>query len=311
MAFTTPSPVRRKVVASIAAALAAGLALTGCATAAPDTSEPAVPQAAESPFGHIHGFGINSTSGEAFVASHNGVFKLPSLDSDPIAAAELGEPVAGRAQDTMGFTMNGRQMFGSGHPDPAEQSAPPNLGFITSTDNAETWQTVSLGGEKDFHEIEVVRDAAGTITVYGVDSSTSQIMISGNGGTSWRPGAEVLVRDVSVDPVSGVVYATTENGLALSSDGGETFEVDPDAPALYLVDWVDGPSSEGLVGVDLEGNVWTRLGAEEWIMSGSVEGDVSAMMYSATPEPALLVADARGVVASGDLGATWRVVVKP
>ncbi len=296
-------------LATSVGALTLGLSLAGCATAVPTATERAAPKA--DTLDHIHGFGIDSTSGAAFVASHNGVFELPTLGSSPTPASELGEPIGGRAQDTMGFTMDGPKMFASGHPDPAEQSSTPNLGFITSTNGGETWDTISLGGEKDFHDIEVMRDDTGALEVFAVDSSTSQITISRDGGASWKPGAELAVRDLAADPVAGVVYATSENGLAVSSDGGTTFEVDPEAPLLYLIDWVDGPSSEGLVGIDLEGGVWTRLGAEDWTKSGSVEGDVQAMTYSASPDPVLLVADARGIVVSDDFGSTWQTVVTP
>ena len=302
---------RRRAATTAVAALAIGLSLAGCATTAPGTADEAAPQTPNDTFGHIHGLGVDSTSGAAFVASHNGVFGLPPLGSAPIASADLGGPIGGRAQDTMGFTMDGTEMFGSGHPDPADQSSPPNLGFITSADSAQTWATISLGGEKDFHDVEVVRKATGTLEVWAVDSSNSRIMSSLDGGKSWESGADVPVRDVAVDPVTNTLYGTSEQGLAVSSDGGTTFEVDPEAPLLYLIDWVDDPSSEGLIGIDLSGTVWTRLGAEKWTKSGAVEGDVQAMTYSASPDQVLLVADARGIVASDDFGSTWRVVVTP
>lgn len=309
MSITKNSFVRQRAIVATTAGLALGIVVAGCTASGPDTAGPA--GTAEATFGHVHGLGVDSTSGAAFAATHNGVFALPPLDAAPASVAELGGPIAGLAQDTMGFTMDGRQMFGSGHPDPADESAPSNLGFITSTDDAKTWETISLRGEKDFHEIEVVQDSVGRFDVFAVDSSTGGILISRDGGASWQPGGDVLARDLAAEPESETVYATTEEGLAVSSDGGLTFEVDSEAPVLYLIDWVDDASDGGLVGIGLEGNVWTRLGTEGWTRSGFIEGPAHAMSYAASPEPVLLVADARGIVASDDFGSTWNVVVTP
>lgn len=312
------SPAPRPFISSLSTRVAAisllALSLTACAGSIPSGAgtpdSELAPQSLPAVFGHVHGLDVDSVTGVAYAATHGGLFELPSAGATPIAAADLGGPIAGRAQDTMGFTINAGQMFGSGHPDPAEQSTAPNLGFITSQDGAQTWETLSLGGEADFHDIEVVRDAAGALSVYAVDARTGQITTSTDGGVTWHSGADVIMRDLSADPASGTVYATTEQGLAVSDDGGATFEVDPDAPVLYLIDWIDGPSADGLVGIDLEGTVWTRIGADGWQESGSVSGDAEAMAYSAVPEPVLLVADARGIVASDDFGATWRAVVE-
>lgn len=314
MQFTAPRLFISSLAVRVAAIGLLTLSLTACASSsppgagAPDSEMPPQPEPAA--FGHVHGLSVDSVTGLAYAATHGGVFELPPADAAPIAAADLGDPIAGRAQDTMGFTMDGGQMFGSGHPDPAEQSATPNLGFITSQDGAQTWETLSLGGEADFHDIEVVRDAGGSMSVYAVDSRTGQITISTDGGVTWQSRADLVMRDLTADPSSGTLYATTEQGLAVSYDGGATFEVDPEAPVLYLIDRVDGPSPDGLVGIDPEGTVWTRIGAQDWLKSGSVVGNVEAMAYSAVPEPVLLVADARGIVTSDDFGATWRVVVE-
>jgi len=314
MKSPAPRPFISPLTTRVAAIGVITLLLTACAASnppgagAPDSEMP--PQSRPAVFGHVHGLGVDSVTGVAYAATHGGLFELPPAGATPIAAADLGDPIAGRAQDTMGFTIDGRQMFGSGHPDPAEQSAAPNLGFITSNDSAQTWQTLSLGGEADFHDIEVVRDAAGTLSVYAVDARTGQITTSTDGGVTWHSGADVVMRDLTADPASGTVYATTEQGLAVSDDDGATFEVDPDAPVMYLIDWVDGPSADGLVGIDLDGTVWTRIGAEDWQERGSVSGDAEAMAYSPVPQPVLLVADARGIVTSDDFGATWQAVVE-
>ena len=74
------------------------LAITGCATDdAQKTQSTAV-----TPFGHVHGIGLNPGDDRLYVASHNGVFRLDDGTSTL---------VAGRAQDTMGFTIASADRF--------------------------------------------------------------------------------------------------------------------------------------------------------------------------------------------------------
>jgi hypothetical protein len=39
-----------------------------------------------------------------------------------------------------------------------------------------------------------------------------------------------------------------------------------------------------------------------------VQGRAEAMVFSAKPQPVLVVADGGGLVVSSDLGATWKIV---
>ena len=115
-------------------------------------------------------------AGETYAATHNGVWVLPTAElpsSYPAVAAspvESPSQVAGRAQDTMGFIV-GRPglLLGSGHPDPAEQPElnPPNLGLISSTDGANTWESLSLRGETDFHDLDTVDLPDGQLGIDG------------------------------------------------------------------------------------------------------------------------------------------------
>jgi len=99
---------------------------------------------ADSGAGHIHGLGINPRDGSLFIATHAGLFRAPRGE---IKATRVG---AG-TQDTMGFTVIGPDRFlGSGHPGQG-QSGPPALGLIESTDAGQSWRSLSLLGEADFH----------------------------------------------------------------------------------------------------------------------------------------------------------------
>ena len=288
--------------------VAVATTITGCSVPTDTGQEPAA--GSGDAFGHVHGIGINPTTGSAFAATHAGVFELPALDADTVRASDLEGPIAGRAQDTMGFTMSGDTMFGSGHPDPAEEPAltPPNLGLITSTDNAATWETISLRGQTDFHDLAVAQDGS-TTRIYGYDESAGTVSSSQDGGSTWAAGASLALRDLGVDPSTpNTVYATTADGLAVSTDSAHTFTLVPGAPPLYLLDSLDDTAG-GLIGVTVDGTVWVQSGSKPWTSTGTLDGAAEALTYAATPTPRLVVANDRGIMASDDLGKTWRDLV--
>jgi hypothetical protein len=60
---------------------------------------------------HVHALGLNPGDRSLFIATHNGLYRLPP-------DAQRAERVGDRYQDTMGFTVVGRDHFlGSGHPE--------------------------------------------------------------------------------------------------------------------------------------------------------------------------------------------------
>lgn len=278
------------------------LALSGC------VSQPSESVSGATEFGHVHGIDIDDSTGTVYAATHNGVWELPALGSETVAESDLGNPAAGRAQDTMGFTMVDNEMLASGHPDPLEYPdlVPANLGLIQSYDNANTWDAVSLWGETDFHDVSAVRQATAALHVYGYDASTGTVWFSADSGRTWETGAKVTIRDLVANPAEpGTLYATAEAGLMVSTDNGATFAAVPKAPVLYLVDAGDNGD---LVGVDPDGVVWNRPAGGAWLVTGAVEGEVEAIAYREDPQ-ALVAYDSRGVVVSDDLGATWQVLV--
>ena len=298
----------RRFLALATAALAGSAAISGCATTSGTVNS--APAQSASDIGHIHGLGVDPDTGIVFLASHGGMFELSSIDTDePIPMTELAGPIAGRAQDTMGFTMIDGRMFGSGHPGPDEaETRPANLGLLTSTDSAKSWDSLSLSGEVDFHDIAVARTAAGEFEFYGYSATTGHVMISRDSGSSWASGATLAIRDLTIDPgAGGIVYGTTEGGLMESADGGATFSPMAGAPALYLVESLQDGTG-GLIGVDVSGTVWVRTTTDGWRETGSTTGLVEAMTYSSAASGNLVVADDRGISTSEDLGATWRVL---
>lgn len=262
-----------------------GIVAVGCS---PGQDAAGPESVAEQGLAHVHGLGVDPADGMLFAASHHGVYRLPAS-----GAPEL----VGVRQDTMGFTVVGPHHFlGSGHPDPSNSDQPPHLGLIESTDAGKTWQSLSLGGEVDFHALEAKHNR-----VYGYDSQTGQLMASADRRT-WDRRARIAMTDFAVHPTnSDEVLATTEQGLARSTDGGRTFTITSTPVPLLLIEW---PAPELLVAVDTSGSVYrsTDSGAS-WSRQGAVRGQPGAV--AAHGDSDVYVATDIGIYASGDGGRTF------
>ena len=239
---------------------------------------------------HVHGLGVDPADGTLYAATHHGLFRIP----------ETGKAtrVADRYQDTMGFTVVGpRHFLASGHPDQREDK-PPHLGLIESTDAGETWRTLSLSGEADFHALEYRHGR-----VYGFDSTGGGFMVSTDKKT-WDRRSKQPLADIAVSPADpDVVLATTEQGLARSSDGGRTFSAVAGAPRLLLVAW---PVTGLLIGATDDGRVVSSSdGGRTWADRGRLPGRPEAL--TATEAQTVYAATARGIFASTDGGRTFRL----
>jgi hypothetical protein len=298
-------------LAGVLAAAVAVVALTGC-TASADTDRSATPEALE----HVHGLGWDPVTGLTYAAAHSGVWVIDTDalgDTYPaaaIVAASTDGPIADRAQDTMGFTITSDGVFyASGHPDPADAAATaagPSLGLISSTDAALTWESLSLGGETDFHDLATATLDGARTRIYGYDAGTGIIRRSDDSGATWIDIAALALRDLTVDPqLPDRLLATTDAGLQISDDAGVSFRVVDGAPALYLI---ESATDGALVGVDIEGTVWTGTLEGGWTSHGALVGMPEAFAVVDGEKSWILAADERGVVASSDDGVTWTVL---
>lgn len=274
------------VVLSVVAAVAVALWLYGN----PSDEEVA---GLEPGMSHVHGLGRNPADGATYVATHSGVFKLAD-GADP-------RRVADRHQDTMGFTVAGPDRFlASGHPDLTDESLPTHLGLIESTDAAETWQEVSLGGRADLHALDV-----GPGGIVAFDARSGQLMRSED-GRAWTSVAQGAVVDVAADPTNaGSVLVTTPDGVLVSYDARGRAEVLRDAPPVVFVDW---PEENVLVAAGADGQLYrSEDRGESFEPAGDPLGTPQAMDVSGE---AWLVATETGVLRSIDEGETWETLVE-
>lgn len=300
----TERPRSKRLARAALAALGATFVLAGCSTV-PEGDSTDAPASAPEAFQHIHSLTADEQQGELLVGTHEGLYLL-TLDGSGTAAAE--GPIGGLDFDPMGFTLRDGIAYASGHPGPTTPASfgSPNLGLIKSTDQGETWSNISLAGQTDFHDLAVGPQATdgGEGTIYGLDTSKQALQRSFDGGVTWSDGAELVARDIAADPTTpGTVYATTEDGFAVSTDDGGSFTVDADAPPLFLVS-VD-PGTGAFAGIDTSGIVWTRDASETWVGGGAVSGTPQALIISGDR---IFVADERGIAFTEDVGETWTVV---
>jgi hypothetical protein len=273
------------------AAVATALLVVGCGEA---TEQPSRVTPSDPGVIHIHGLGRNPADGALFIATHTGMFRMGPSDRSAERVAEL-------YQDTMGFTVVGRDRFlGSGHPVSIEND-PPFLGLIESRDAGASWRPISLRGQVDFHVLEAQDE---TVYGFGSDWNTreARFLRSDNRGRTWTrltPPEEIL--GLAIDPENArVSVALGQERGWLSRDGGATWRPLPIPGGL--VTW----SAElGLIAVDLDGVI--RSAAEPtggWDEVGRLPGTAAALeavgdeLLAATHEPQ--------VVSSRDAGRTWR-----
>ena len=290
-----PSTGRRRL---IGAAIVAPLVLAGCGTDATTGDQAAAdgethsqddgtrPPGEDVTLEHVHGLGVDPADDTLYAGTHHGLVRITS-------DGELTR-IADRVQDFMGFTVVGSEHYlASGHPG-AGQDGPGNLGLIETTDGGQTWETLSLAGEADFHALDAVGG-----TIYGY--SGGRLLVSED-GVEWADRGEMRIADLAADPTDPQrVLATTETGLVVSEDAGENFTAVADAPLMVLVDIAaDGGSA---VGVAPDGSVYASAdGGRTWAERGNVGGAPAALTVEG--EDVYVAADG-AILGSTDGGETF------
>lgn len=255
-----------------------------CSSNAPESAPPAIMPSMV----HTHGLGINPSDETLNVATHYGLYTVKP-DQAPQRVGDL-------AQDFMGFTVTGPDEFlASGHPDPADRRQPPHLGLIQSSDAGDTWQSLSLHGNADFHALEYRHGR-----VYGHDSQSGTVMVSLD-RQSWQRRAEVPASDLAVSPADpDEILATTRQGLLRSTDGAMTFDAVSGAPAITLISW---PERGPLLGTDIEGSLYTSTDdGQTWQPRHTLRAKPQALLAAGNGQ--VYIATDTAIYLSTDDGAT-------
>lgn len=249
-----------------------------------------VPSSAPAPVRHVHGLGVNPSDDTLYAATHHGLYRL-----DDTGPARL---VSTRTHDLMGFAVVGPDRFlASGHPD-GNGDEPWSLGLVESVDAGATWQPRSLGGEVDFHGIDV-----SGATVYGVDAVSGSLLVTSD-LRRWRQQPDTTMEDLAVSPADPEsLLVATPQGLRRSTDGGLTWTVQA-GPSVVLIDW---STAQTVAGVDTDGGTHVSLdGGRTWQQRATLPGAPQALHAASAAR--LYVATDTGVHASVDGGWSFDAV---
>ncbi len=278
-----------RAAAASAATLALALTLTACSPSpSPDSDHSSGSKKPASALTHIHGLGLHEET--LYVATHEGIYS-PGAGGAPVLVGE-------RRDDFMGFTVAADGTFlASGHPAPGS-GGPSNLGLVASDDSGRTWKEKSLGGEVDFHALDVAPGGP----VYGYDSTRGRLRVTRD-QVAWEDRAALRALDIAVSPADPeVVLATTESGVARSADGGRTFS----AGAGQVLAYVSWGAGDALFGVAPDGVLFrSGDGGRAWSRVGTVPGGGAPQALTVVDARRLLVASGDGVYESKNAGRSF------
>lgn len=264
---------------------------------------------------HLHGIGILPESNTLAVATHDGIF----LWDD-------GQWYASNAvkHDYMGFTSSKDAFYTSGHPAPGSGVRNP-LGLMKSTDAGESWQSLSLLGEADFHLMAASFNGP---TIYAWNMGQNSHM-SDRGlyytrnGSDWK---ESRMNGANVDPLVLIIHPFKDGTLLvgsirdmyISSDFGDNFELLFEDAFITAGDFVKdadiliaGTMNEkgqpGMMRYDFATDEKTELNvpplqSNEVIAYMAVSGHDENTIFIATPRHNIFV--------SRDGGSSWNQILK-
>lgn len=214
-------------------------------TPTPEQAEPSVQTVALSDaISHVHGLVVDA-DGSVRAGTHDGV-RVIGTDGTVTAV--------GPQDDLMGMTglPGTMRLVSSGHPGPGSPLPNP-VGLIRSDDGGTTWESVSLGGQIDFHALAMTEEM-----LVGFDGVTG-IVTSTDGGATWQQGAPMAA--LSLAAVGDEVWATTPDGVMHSTDRGASFDPLDGVPLLWQV---SAGTDGSLWGVDVDGIAWRSRDGQEW-----------------------------------------------
>jgi photosystem II stability/assembly factor-like uncharacterized protein len=263
---------------------------------------------------HLHGIGLDPENDRLYLASHFGLFALEDGQMH-----QVGE----ERSDLMGFTINPNdpaEIFVSGHPQGGG-----NLGLLHSTDEGVTFEQIFTGVDDevvDFHGM--ILSPAAPDWFYGAfmghiyrseDRGNTFTAFQAQGldetGLCW--GVPCLAADAG-DPQT--VYAGTQQGLMISTDGAETWRLLTNELGQVAAVSTDPSDSDRIVAYTEDLGLAESLdGGETWeprqgnlpITEGGFVFDIE--LDSSNPDTMFVATMNNEVFETDDRGASWTQIV--
>jgi hypothetical protein len=293
----------------LVAMLLAAVLVAGCgedettATNVADLAVPWVDPDGEPPY--IGSLSVNPADGALWMGTNTGLFRIEEGAEEPEkVTGDLTTPEGnGRVSEALVAEFTAPDtMIASGHPAPGEQ-LPSALGLIRTEDAGKTWTSISELGTADFHALEL-SDNSIVASLY----QQAQVLASDDDGQNWQTRtAPMPLVALEVDPGEGRRWiASTERGIFLSADAGETWRQQDPTPNSRFA-WSDDGAE--LFRIDPGGQIKVSSdGGEGWEDRGSTGGEPQAI---ALADGKVYVALLDGTVKrSDDGGATFTDIVK-
>lgn len=197
---------------------------------------------------HIHS--VRAVGNQIILGTHEGLYQY--LDEKTV------KRMGPERFDVMGLAVSTKGFYASGHPGPGSKLPEP-VGLLLTVDRGATWKKVSLTGEVDFHTLETAGE-----DIYGADSSSGQLMYSGDGGKSWVKRGPNSFVDIAPDPMAKAkVLAVKDGKLHRSSDAFKTSKLLKTSFTVESIDWIKGSliasSGKDLYRSPDSGSSWKKI----------------------------------------------------
>ncbi|MEG7842670.1 F510_1955 family glycosylhydrolase [Bacillus mobilis] len=259
---------------------------------------------------HIHGIGYAGNMPGVSIATHSGI-KVYQNGKWLETKTEL--------HDYMGFQATKNGFFASGHPAPGANFKNP-LGLMKSSDGGNTLEKLAFYGESDFHNLAVGYNTEAIYLYNERPNSKLQqgFYFSTNNGQDWKnsklKGLSSTIHAFSVHPdQASVVAISTKDGVYLSTDYGNTFELfstSLESTAVTL-------SNEEVIYAPINKQIVTKksiaTNEETNIQIPALDPKDAIMYISQNPQNSAEIAFATmkaNVFLSTDEGKTWKQITK-
>jgi len=262
-------------------------------------------------FMHIHGLGFTNDGSEIYVPAHDGlkVFRNGQWSG-----------AAGEKHDYMGFSMVDDGFYSSGHPAPDSSMKNP-FGIVRSTNLGEDLKTLGLYGEIDFHAMDVGYNNH-AIYVFNPQENSQMddtgMYYSLDDTKTWNKtgmkGIKGQVAAIAVHPnQEEVVAVSTNQGIFLSKDFGDTFEELYNVPTSALSFSNQGTLYAGSVSSKVElTQINTENGERTSLPLPSIkeEDAISYIAINPQNEQQIVISTfKKDIFSTGDRGGSWSQLV--